>query len=481
MSEKEQRGSTKLALKAGAWYVISSFLVKALSFVTTPIFARLMSSADYGEFSNYASWQVTLLIITSLELQNTLTRAYYDFTEDYDKYVSSVTALSFGTTAACYVIFLLCRDFIFNIVAIPKQFVHIMFFTLLCQACKHIFMVRERTLYRYKSVAAMSVINLVVPTLIAVAMVVMADQSKMLAARIYGFYVPSSCIGVVCAAVLINKGRCLKWEHCKYALKLSLPLTVSYLTAYLLTSSNTIVTKSVLGAEAASVISIASSAIHILTILLHALSDAVTTWIMDNLQQNKRSALRKGLLIYTAGIAVAAAGVILIAPEVIWVLGGTKYTQSVFLLPGMVVATAIQSMSTLFTIVLTYQKKVVKTALFTAIIAAVSIFAKVWLLPLFGVQILPYINMAAFMVQFAFGYVLVKQAGQGDIINIKGFVAIIALITAVMAASYVLYQHTLLRYGIILTIAIAVVAVGYRYRDILIQFVKGKLKRKKKA
>jgi len=112
---------------------------------------------------------------------------------------------------------------------------------------------------------------------------------------------------------------------------------------------------------------------------------------------------------------------------------------------------------------------------------AVSIFAKVWLLPLFGVQILPYINMAAFMVQFAFGYVLVKQAGQGDIINIKGFVAIIALITAVMAASYVLYQHTLLRYGIILTIAIAVVAVGYRYRDILIQFVKGKLKRKKKA
>ena len=207
MAEKEQRGSTKLALKAGAWYVISSFLVKALSFVTTPIFARLMSSADYGEFSNYASWQVTLLIITSVELQNTLTRAYYDFTEDYDKYVSSVTALAFGTTAVCYAVFLLCRDFIFNIVAIPEQFVHILFFTLLFQACKQIFLVRERTLYRYKSVAAMSVINLVVPTLIAVALVVTADQSKMLAARIYGFYVPSALIGLVCAAVLIYKGR----------------------------------------------------------------------------------------------------------------------------------------------------------------------------------------------------------------------------------------------------------------------------------
>lgn len=66
MVETEKRGSTELALKAGLWYVISNFLVKALSFITTPIFARLMTAEQYGEFSNYASWLATLLILAGL-------------------------------------------------------------------------------------------------------------------------------------------------------------------------------------------------------------------------------------------------------------------------------------------------------------------------------------------------------------------------------------------------------------------------------
>ena len=86
MSENlnERRGSTGLAVKAGFWYVISTFLVKGLSFITHPIFAGLLSKQDMGAFSNFASWETLLLIITSLEMQNTVARAYYDFKEDFN-------------------------------------------------------------------------------------------------------------------------------------------------------------------------------------------------------------------------------------------------------------------------------------------------------------------------------------------------------------------------------------------------------------
>ena len=56
MADNEKRGSNGLALKAGFWYVISNFLVKGIAFITTPIFARMMSAENYGEFSNFASW-----------------------------------------------------------------------------------------------------------------------------------------------------------------------------------------------------------------------------------------------------------------------------------------------------------------------------------------------------------------------------------------------------------------------------------------
>ena len=480
MQKEEKRGSAGLALKAGLWYVISTFLVKGLSFITTPIFSRLLSKEAYGEFSNFASWQALLLIITSAEMQNTVARAYYDFKEDFDGYVSTVTVFSCGVTILLYALFLLCGDWIYNIVSIPKEFVHILFFMLMFQACKQIYMARERTLYRYKSVAAISVVNLLVPTLIAVVLVVLVQESQRLGARIYGFYLPSALIGVGCAAVMLWRGKTFRWKYCKYAIVLSLPLMIHYLTAHLLTSSNTIVTKWVLGAETVSSVSIASSTNHILTILLQAVSGAVTTWLMDNMEQENASATRKGTLLYVAGIAVVAIGVMLLAPELILILGGSKYADSVMLMPGMVVAVFVQSVSTVFTIMLTFRKSVVKTAVYTGIISVLGVGAKYVLLPYFGVQVLPMVNIAAFGILLVINYFLVRNCGDGNFVSMKWILAVVAVVFLAMAGSYLLYANTIVRYSVIGVIAIAAAVVLYRYRQVVIKLVRAKLKKKKK-
>ena len=477
--EKEKRGSTSLALKAGFWYVISTFLVKGLSFITTPVFSRLLSKEAYGEFSNFASWQALLLIITSAEMHNTVARAYYDFENDFDGYVSSVTITSCAVTMLFYAIFLIFGDWLLKLVSIPKEYVHILFFMLMFQACKQIFMARERTLYRYKSVAAISVVNLLVPTLIAVVLVILAQEPQRLSARIYGFYVPSALIGLGCAAVMLWRGKSFKWKHVKFAFVLSLPLMMHYLTAHLLTSSNTIVTKLVLGAEAVSTVSIASSTNHILTILLQAVSGAVTTWLMDNLEQKNVKMSRKGTLLYVAGISVVAIGVMLLAPELVWILGGKQYADSIMLMPGMVTAVLVQSVTTVFTIILTYSKKVVKTALYTGIVSAAGVAAKYFLLPVFGVQVLPVVNIAAFGILLVINYILVRKSGYGKFINIKGIAAVIAVVVAVMLISFLLYKNTVVRYGVIAVIAAAALIVMYKYRAVILKFIRKKFKKKK--
>ena len=480
MQEKEKRGSTHLALKAGLWYVISTFLVKGLSFITTPIFSRLLSKEAYGEFSNFASWQALLLIITSAEMHNTVARAYYDFKDDFDGYVSSVTLVSCGFTLLLYGLFLACGDWILNIISIPEQYVHILFFMLMFQACKQIFMARERTLYRYKTVAAISVVNLLVPTLIAVAMVLLAEESQRLSARIYGFYVPSALIGLGCAIVMLAKGKTIKLKYCKYAFVLSIPLMMHYLTAHLLTSSNTIVTKWVLGAEAVSSVSIASSTNHILTILLQAVSGAVTTWLMDNLEQENIKATRKGTLAYVAGISVVAIGVMLLAPELIWLLGGSKYADSVLLMPGMVTAVLVQSVSTVFTIILTFKKKVVKTALYTGIVSAIAVVAKYFLLPYTGVMCLPIVNIVAFGALLVINYILVCKSGCGKFVNFKYILAVLGFVCVVMIGCFFLYENTILRYGVIAVIALAAGIVLYKNRQLVMKLIKSKFKKKKK-
>jgi len=484
----EQRGSAGLAVKAGFWYVISTFLVKGLSFITHPIFAGLLSKEDLGAFSNFASWETLLLIITSLEMQNTVARAYYDFKEDFNKYVSSVTLASCSFTLILYGVALLMGDAFTALTSIPQQYVHVLFFMLLFQGCKQIYFAKERTLYRYKGVAILSAANALVPTLIAVVLVMLAPEADKLGGRIYGFYVPSALIGLGCALFLFFKGKSFGWKYVKYGLVLSFPLMLHYLTAQLLTSSNSIITTMQLGEEANAVVSTASSANHIMTTLLIAVSGAVTTWLMDNLNQEKVKTVRRGTLFYTIGIAALGIGVILFAPEVVHILGSGKYPESVPLMPGFVVAAVLQSATTIFTIMLTYQKKVVGTAVWTGIVAVATVAAKYFLLPWYdtlvpgqGVMILPYINIAAFGTLFVINYILVCRTGLGRYLNFKAIGAVLLALIAFMVAGYFLYDRLWLRLAAIGVLCVAAVIAAVRYRELIMKIVRKKFKKKKKT
>lgn len=477
--EEIQRGSSALALKAGFWYVFSSFVVKAIGFITTPIFSRLMSKSDYGEFSNFASWLAVLGIITSAELYQTVSRAYYDHKEDFDGYTSTVTILGCFFTAALYGVFMLCRGFVFKIVTIPPQYVHLMFAILMCQCGKQVFITKERTLYRYKKVAAISFINLFVPTMVAVGLVYILPEADRLASRLYGFYVPTAIVGLTCGITLLVRGRSFKLSYSKYALALALPMLAHYLTAYLLTSTNLIVTKNILGADAAAVVSIANSTIHILTVFFQSVSGAFTTWVMDNLEQNNRKKLSKDSLVYVLILAVVACGVILLAPEVVHILGGKQYAEAVYLIPGFVTAVFVQSATTLFTIILTYDKNITKTAIWTGIVAVLAIVLKVLVLPSVGIMGLPYVNIIAFLALFVINYLLLRKAGYADAVNLKGILAIVLVVVCVMIGGLALYSLTLVRYAVIAAVGVVALIVAIKRKDDVRKLLKMMRKKKK--
>ena len=467
-----ERGNSSLALKAGFWYVVSIFLVKAIGFITTPVFARLMNKTDYGEFSNFASWQLTLLIITSAELYSTVSRAYYDFTDGFDRYLSTITLASCGITVIVYIFFLLGQSFVFKIVTIPEKYVHLMFIVLLFQAVKQIFFARERTLYRYKSVATISFANLFIPTIIAILLVVVFPYADHLALRLYGFYVPSAIIGVFCAVLIFTNSKGFNWQYCKYACALSIPLLIHHLTTYLLSATNITVTKAVLGAEITAIVSIANSTIHIVTVFFQAVSGALTTWLMDNLQQKRSDKIRKDSLFYVLLLAVISVGVMLAAPEIVWLLGGKKYSMSMFLVPGFIFAIFIQSVTTIFTIILTYDKNVIGTALSTAAVAIVCILGKIYVLKSFDYGMLPVVNIVAFGVLFICNYLLIKKAGYAGAVNFKIIAASILLMGSIALNVLNLYAYNSLRYGIIAGLFLVFGIIAFIKRKAILSFVK---------
>lgn len=43
--------------RAGVGYTIGNYLIRGLGFLTVPIFSRLLSTADYGFYNTYTSYE----------------------------------------------------------------------------------------------------------------------------------------------------------------------------------------------------------------------------------------------------------------------------------------------------------------------------------------------------------------------------------------------------------------------------------------
>ena len=65
---KEKWNKVPLAVKVSAAYAVCSVLQKCLSFVTLPLFTRLLTTEQYGQYTIYSSWSGILTIFLTLNL-----------------------------------------------------------------------------------------------------------------------------------------------------------------------------------------------------------------------------------------------------------------------------------------------------------------------------------------------------------------------------------------------------------------------------
>ena len=82
------------AKRATIWITLCSFLQRAISFITVPVFTRLLNTAEYGELSVYTSWQaVAMYVITLGVIYGGFNNGMMRYRDDREGYASSVMGL----------------------------------------------------------------------------------------------------------------------------------------------------------------------------------------------------------------------------------------------------------------------------------------------------------------------------------------------------------------------------------------------------
>ena len=166
-SAKERYGGLSKVKKATLWITLCSFLQRGLSFITVPIFTRLLSTADYGSVSVYQSWEMVAMYVATLGVTyGGFNNGMMRFKDDREGYTTSVVGLVLALgvlwIALCYTL----SDNVVALTGMPLILASLLFVEVIVKGIYDIWVSRMKFDYEYrKLVPASLVLSIAVPAL----------------------------------------------------------------------------------------------------------------------------------------------------------------------------------------------------------------------------------------------------------------------------------------------------------------------------
>lgn len=387
--------NNRKALKSGLWYTVSNFFVRSIGFLTTPIFTRLLTHAEYGAYNNYTSWLAIITIFVTLNLESTLISARFDYKDKFDEYILSVLSLSNLSAVIWFFVLNVFFKQAESFFGLERIYINTMLLYLMFLPAINLFQARERYYYEYKKTVITSVLLAGGTALISVLLVLIMNDK--LTGRIIGSVIPIVIIGLIFYIYFIKKGKRVKIEYWKYALPICLPYIPHLLSMTLLNSTDRIMIKYWCGDEATALYSLAYNCGTLVTMFLTALNSAFSPWLGEKLFEKKYGEIRDFSKKYIGAFLFFAIGVMIIAPEILLILGGKSYLEAIYVMAPVSMGCICQFLYTLFVNIEQFKKKTIGMAIASAIAATVNLFLNWIFIPRYGYLAAAYTTLIGYL------------------------------------------------------------------------------------
>lgn len=190
--------------KATIWFLICSILQKGIAFLTTPIFTRLMSTEQYGQYSIYITWFQILTLLTSLRLDYAVfNKGMSKYEDNKDSYTSTMQIITTFVTIIFFIIYLLYRKILNDFTGLTTFLSILMFVNVLFMNAVSFWSIRERYDYKYKSVVLVTLLLTFITTIISIVFVVISKEKGI--ARIISLAITQIVIGIIIYVYIIKK------------------------------------------------------------------------------------------------------------------------------------------------------------------------------------------------------------------------------------------------------------------------------------
>ncbi len=447
-------GALPAPVKASFWFLICSFTQKAISMITMPIFTRVLSSADFGQYSIYNSWLSIITVFATFNLSwGVFNQGLVKYEDDRKKYISSMHGLSSVMIAGAFLVYLIFHRFINAFTGLNTRLMLLMFLSIWSTTVFEFWAASQKVNYKYRMLVCLTILASISNPALGLFFIWIQDDGVF--GRVLGITVTSMVLYGWLFFRQMYQGRCF-YAHRYWvkSLKTGVMLIPHYLSQIVLSSADRIMIGQMAGQAAAGIYSVAYSGASVMTMFNNALSQTLDPWLYRKIRDNKLSEI--GSVAYFSLVVVAVMNLLLIsfAPEVLWILAPSEYGDAIWVVPPVSMSILFMFAYDLFAKFEFYYEKTRLISLTTMAGALLNLILNFVFIKIFGYYAAGYTTLLCYMIYAVLHYLSMRKICNEYCNGVQPYKTSVLLIIAAASLSFgfgmmMLYKLPLIRYTVV--------------------------------
>ena len=457
----------KSAAKAGIGYTIGNVLIKGLSFLTLPIFTRLMSTADYGLYTTFVSYENIITLVSGLGLYASLKTAKIEYKDKVDSYVSTVSLLTIAFTCLLMLIAFPFKEQIGAFFGFNGYITLLMVAQAWASAVITMYNCRVSLDFAYKRYIALSLIISVCNICLSLGLILTVNKNDPFIGRVLGTSLPLIIIAIILVIGFFHKASPERnRDFIKFGLDYSLPLIPHGVSQLILAQFGKIIIQKKIGNEAAGIYGFAYTIALIPQILASSLDTAWGPWFFETYEKGQINVIKKRATQYVALFSVATVGLFCVSPEIIKIMADKSYWSSIQIVCPAVLRVFFTFLYGIPAQIEYYYKKTKYTAVGTMLAAVLNIVFCMILVPKYGYEMAVYVTVATYILYFTAHMIIAGWITKWKLpFNVKEIVCYTLIVCAMCAVMQAFLDKWLFRY--LFTIAFCILVVFINRKGII--------------
>lgn len=432
-------------------YMLTSFVVKGLSFITTPIFTRMMGTSDYGIVSNFTTWVQFFAIFIFIQASSGLLPASVNRAQGrFDSYMKSIVIFACCSALLQIAVMMAFRRLVSDWISIQSAWFPMLAVctvgTAFSNVCSSYFVASGKPVHKVIFTLSTAVLYVAVGLL-----AVVFFQDKALG-RIIGMAAGYVAVIVFSLGYFLRKPLGSKEEimgDIRYAVAFGAPLIPHLLANLVNGNADRVFLIKMCGESEAGIYSVAYSIGMVAIAIADASGDAWNPFYFQKTKEGRSGEIQPYFRIYSVTIIMCFVGVMFLAPEVMGIMAPESYQSGTSCV--LYVALGICFLF-LYRFPLAYEQFMSNTkfvAPMTVASAVVNVGLNAVLIPRHGMAGAAVATSVSYMILWLLHEAAVRKAIKGYNIELRDYAIPLGLAVSGFILSSLFLESTLPRYLIL--------------------------------